>query len=179
MTTSKASDIDSLAAEREDDDREDEVSLSRMSFLDHLDELRRRLLYSIYVLSACCVVTFFYWQALYNYYIGYFHGLGGLLIYCKPMTGFMFSLKISGLAGLIAAAPFIFSQLWLFIAPGLYTREKRVVVPFVGFSSLLFFLGAYFAHRIAFPSMWQFFASYETEGVKFFPTLDETFGFYV
>ena len=97
----------------------------------------------------------------------------------QPMAGFMFSLKISALAALIVAAPFIFSQMWLFVAPGLYAREKRVVVPFVAFSSALFFVGAYFAHTVAFPSMWRFFASYEIGGLKFLPPLDVVFGFYV
>jgi sec-independent protein translocase protein TatC len=178
--TSKASGIDSLVADREGvDDREDEVAQSRMSFLEHLDELRRRLLYSIYVLVACCVVTFLYWQRLFLYYTTYFDGLGGDLMFSKPMAGFMFSLKISGLAGLVIAAPFIFSQAWLFVAPGLYAREKRVVLPFVFFSSLLFFMGAYFAHAVAFPSMWSFFASYEMGGLEFRPMLDESFAFYV
>jgi sec-independent protein translocase protein TatC len=181
---SKASDLDSLASDRDEvDELDDEVSQSRMGFLEHLDELRRRLLYSIYVLTACCVVTFFYWERLYLYYAAYFQEVGGnlnaQLIFNKPMAGFMFSLKISGLAGLIIAAPFIFSQAWLFVAPGLYAREKRVVLPFVFFSSILFFLGAYFAHEVAFPSMWRFFASYAVGGISFFPTIDETFAFYV
>jgi len=167
-----------------DDDFADEVETaeddrSRMSFLDHLDELRRRLLYSIYVVGACCAVSFFYWEQLYRYYIGYFHQYGGTLVFTQPMAAFMFSLKISALAGLIAAAPFVFSQLWLFVAPGLYAKEKRVVVPFVFFSSILFFAGAYFAHTIAYPSMWRFFASYEIEGLTFLPAIDITFSFYV
>ena len=178
----KASDLDSLASDREAiDEQEDEIAQSRMGFLDHLDELRRRLLYSIYVLVACCVVTFYYWQELYSYYAHYFLLLGGnvTLIFNKPMAGFMFSLKLSGLVGLVIAAPFIFAQAWLFVAPGLYRREKRVFLPFVFFSSLLFFLGAYFSHEVAFPSMWRFFASYAVEGISFFPTIDETFGLYV
>jgi sec-independent protein translocase protein TatC len=161
------------------DERDDEVAQSRMSFLDHLDELRRRLLYSIYVLVACCALTFFYWEPLFLYLTNYLTDLGGKLIFSGPMVGFMFSLKISGLAGLILAAPFIFSQAWLFVAPGLYAREKKVVLPFVFFSSLLFFAGAYFAHRIAFPSMWKFFASYQMGGVTFMPMLDDAFAFYV
>jgi sec-independent protein translocase protein TatC len=113
------------------------------------------------------------------------------------MAGFMFSLKLSALAGLFVAAPFIFSQAWLFVAPGLYAREKRVVVPFVLFASLFFFVGSYFAHRVAFPSMWKFFASYEVvpvpsaaagavaslpgdgPGLSYLPDLDVTFSFYV
>jgi sec-independent protein translocase protein TatC len=182
--TTKASDLDALVSDRDEtDEHDDEVAQSRMGFLEHLDELRRRLLYSVYVLTACCVVTFFYWERLYLYYAAYFQEVGGnlnaQLIFNKPMAGFMFSLKISGLAGLVIAAPFIFSQAWLFVAPGLYAREKRVVLPFVFFSSILFFLGAYFAHEVAFPSMWRFFASYAVGGISFFPTIDETFSFYV
>jgi sec-independent protein translocase protein TatC len=152
---------------------------ARMSFLDHLDELRRRILYSLYVLIACCAVTFYFWDPLYTYYVGYFGANGGKLIYTQPMAGFMFSLKISALAGLGIASPFIFGQVWLFVAPGLNAKEKKVVIPFVFFSSIFFFLGAYFAHKVAFPSMWTFFASYQTGGLEFLPNLDTTFSFYV
>jgi sec-independent protein translocase protein TatC len=131
------------------------------------------------VLTACCVVTFFYWEPLFLYYTTYFGALGGQMMFSRPMAGFMFSLKISGLVGLIIAAPFMFSQAWLFVAPGLYAREKKVVLPFVFFSSLLFFTGAYFAHTVGFPSMWRFFASYEMGGLEFRPMLDDTFAFYV
>jgi len=120
-----ASDLDSLAPDRDATDEDDEVAQSRMGFLDHLDELRRRLLYSIYVLVGCCVVSFYYWDQLYRYYAHYFQQLGGnvTLVFNKPMAGFMFSLKLSGLAGLVVAAPFIFAQAWLFIAPGLPERK--------------------------------------------------------
>jgi sec-independent protein translocase protein TatC len=152
---------------------------SRMSFLEHLDELRRRILYSLYALIACCTVTFYFWDTLYAHYVNYFHVLGGSMIYTQPMAGFMFSLKLSALVALIVASPFIFSQLWLFVAPGLYAKEKKIVLPFVGCSTLLFIGGAWFAHRIAFPSMWRFFASYEIPGLTFMPNLDVAFSFYV
>jgi sec-independent protein translocase protein TatC len=166
-----------LAAVVEEENTDDR---SRMSFLEHLDELRRRILYSAYVLAACCAVTLYYWDPLFRYFVTYFGQQGGKLVFNQPMAGFMFSLKISALAGLGMASPFIFTQIWLFVAPGLYAREKRVVIPFAFFSSLFFFAGAYFAHRIAFPSMWAFFASYEVgEALAFMPTLDYTFSFYV
>jgi len=152
---------------------------SRMTFLEHLDELRRRLLYSAYALLAVCVVTFSFWKPMYSYAVAYFSANGGHLIFSQPMGGFMFSLKLSALCGVILASPFLFSQLWLFVAPGLYAKEKKVVVPFVLASSLLFGGGAWFAHQIAFPSMMKFFASYEVEGLQFFPTLEVVFGFYV
>jgi sec-independent protein translocase protein TatC len=165
--------IDSQEQEVVENDR------SRMSFLEHLDELRRRILYSVYALTACFAVTFWYWDRLYAYLANYFRANGGTLIFSQPMAGFMFSLKISALAALLIASPFIFAQIWLFVAPGLYAREKKVVIPFVLFSTILFLAGAAFAHIIAYPMMWKFFASYQIEGIQFFPTIDLTFSFYV
>jgi sec-independent protein translocase protein TatC len=157
-----------------------EADHSRMSFLEHLDELRRRILYSVYAFGACFAVAFWFWDPMYGYLVRHFQAnTNTQLIYNQPMAGFMFSLKITALAALIVASPFIFSQLWLFVAPGLYAREKRVAIPFVFFSSLLFAAGAGFAHFIAFPMMWQFFASYQLYGVKFLPTLDLTLSFYI
>lgn len=152
---------------------------SRMSFLDHLDELRRRLLYSIYAIVACCCVTFFYWRQMFEYLIAYFHRYGGTLIYNAPAAGFMFSLKIALVAALILASPFIFAQVWFFVAPGLYSKEKQLAVPFVVSSTLLFAAGAAFGHFLAYPSMWRFFSSYQMAGLQFFPTIDETFSFYM
>jgi sec-independent protein translocase protein TatC len=152
---------------------------SRMSFLDHLDELRRRILYSLYAVIAACAVTFYFWDQMFLYLAGYFQAHGGELIYTRPMGAFMFSLKVGVLAGLLAASPFVFSQLWLFVAPGLYAREKRVVVPFVFLSSLLFGGGVAFGHLVAFPSMWKFFSSFEgMGGLRFLPTIDDVFAFY-
>lgn len=151
---------------------------SRMSFLDHLDELRRRILFSVYAIVASCAITFYFWNDMFLYLVGYFSVNGGQLIFTRPMGGFMFSLKVGLLSGLLLASPFVFSQLWLFVAPGLYAKEKRVVVPFVFFSSIFFGAGAAFAHIIAFPSMWTFFASYQMGGLEFFPTIDETFSLY-
>jgi sec-independent protein translocase protein TatC len=169
-----------FAADDEFDATDSEVEgQARMSFLEHLDELRRRLIYSLWALAGCFAVTFWFWEPMFRYLTSYFQSNGGSLIYSAPTSGFMFSLKVSGVAALIVAAPFIFCQLWLFVAPGLYKNEKRVVVPFVICSSLLFFAGAAFAHFVAFPMMWQFFASYQIENVKFLATLDDTFAFYV
>jgi sec-independent protein translocase protein TatC len=152
---------------------------SRMSFLDHLDELRRRILYSLYAVIAACAVTFYFWDAMFLYLATYFQAHGGQLIYTRPMSAFMFSLKTGVLAGLLVASPFVFSQLWLFIAPGLYAREKRVVVPFVLLSTLLFGSGVAFGHLVAFPAMWTFFASFDgMGGLKYMPTIDDVFSFY-
>jgi sec-independent protein translocase protein TatC len=165
---------------QEDESEGDERA--RMGFLDHLDELRRRIVYSLYAIIAACALTFYFWDDMFVYLVNYFSQYNATLIYTRPMGAFMFSLKVGVLSGLILASPFVFAQLWLFVAPGLYAREKRVVLPFVFFSSLLFGAGAAFGHFVAFPSMWQFFASYgsiEGASLKFFPTVDDTFSFYV
>src|SRR3990172_8551730 len=173
-------DIGSRALAIEQDLPEETEDRSRMSFLDHLDELRRRLLYSLYAIIACCVVTFYYWNDLFVYLATYFRTYGGTLIYNNPMGAFLFSMKVGALAGLLLASPFVFSQFWLFVAPGLYAKEKRVVIPFVISASMLFAAGAAFAHVVAFPAMWKFFASYnDLGGLQFFPTIDHTFSFYV
>ena len=161
-------------------DSESADERTRMSFLDHLDELRKRILYSLYALIVCCCVTMYFWEPMYIYLNQYFQSQGGQLMFSRPMGAFIFSMKISILAGLLIASPFVFSQIWLFVAPGLYAKEKRMVVPFVLFSSILFGCGAAFAHFIAFPAMWRFFASYDgLGGTKFMPNIDETFTLYV
>ena len=167
---------DTLGVEEESDasDR------TRMSFLDHLDELRKRIVYSLYALIAACIFTFFFWEKMFVFLATYFQQQGGQLIYNRPMGAFMFSMYVCFLSGLIIASPFIFTQVWLFVAPGLYAKEKRLVIPFVGFSTLLFASGAAFAHFVAFPAMWKFFASYQgLGGIQWLQNIDDTFTFYL
>jgi len=169
--------FDALGVDEDTDATEDR---SRMSFLDHLDELRKRIIYSLYGLIASCIVMFFFWEKMFVYLATYFQQQGGQLIYNRPMGAFMFSMYICLLSGLLVASPWIFTQVWLFVAPGLYAKEKRLVVPFVFFSTSLFASGAAFAHYVAFPAMWKFFASYQgLGGIQFLQNIDDTFSFYI
>jgi len=170
--------FDGALGVEEETDASDERT--RMSFLDHLDELRRRIIYSLYALIAACAAAFFVWERMFVFLAQYFQQQGGQLIYNRPMGAFMFSLYICLLAGLLVSSPFIFFQIWLFVAPGLYAKEKKMVIPFVFFSTMLFASGAAFAHFIAFPSMWKFFASYQgLGGIQFLQNIDDTFSFYI
>jgi sec-independent protein translocase protein TatC len=90
----------------------------------------------------------------------------------------MLYIKVGLLSGLFVAMPFILWQLWLFIAPGLYSHEKRFAIPFVLFSSIFFFAGALFCHYIAFPATWRFFLGFESDLVHFMPKLGPTFSLY-
>jgi sec-independent protein translocase protein TatC len=169
---------DGTAADYDDLEEGAREEGARMSFLEHLDEFRRRILYSIYAVVASAVAVFAFIGPLFDYMKNYFIANGGQLIYTHPTEGFMLQLKIGLLAAVLLASPFVFSQLWMFIAPGLYAKEKRVVVPFVVFSTLLFLTGAAFAHFQAFPIMWQFFASFEDELLSFLPTIRQAFSLY-
>ena len=171
------------------DDEENRIALTdpeeleegRMSFLDHLDELRKRLIASVYALLAGCVVAFFFVNRIQAFiFVPLHQALGGEdFIYTKGFEPFMLMMKTGALAGLLIASPFIIWQLWLFIAPGLYANEKRFAIPFVLFSSIFFLLGAAFSHFVAFPWTWAFFKSWETEYVRFLPDISEAFAIYV
>jgi sec-independent protein translocase protein TatC len=87
-------------------------------------------------------------------------------------------ITISLIAGAVIASPFVMYQVWKFIAPGLYSKEKRMAIPFVLFTTGGFLLGAAFNHYVAFPFMMAFFASFNGIDLSFMPRLEDTFGLY-
>ena len=101
-----------------------------MSFLEHLEELRKRIIYAVYGILAGCAVAFFFAQKLTHYLQKYLTQMGGKLIYTEFTGGFFFYFKVGALMGLIIAMPVVLWQLWMFVAPGLYQREKKIVIPF-------------------------------------------------
>jgi sec-independent protein translocase protein TatC len=175
-------------ASRPDDDRQiqltdpDALDDGKMSFLEHLDELRKRLINCVIALVAGCVIAFTFVgriQAFIMVPLLRFMPEGQTFIFTDGFEPFMLVMKIGALGGLMIASPFIIWQLWLFIAPGLYSHEKRFAIPFVVFSTIFFLLGAAFSHYIAFPWTWQFFLSWETPYMKFLPSIKPMFGTYV
>jgi sec-independent protein translocase protein TatC len=161
---------------------DDDGAGARMSFLEHLDELRNRLIHSVAAVLVGCAVSFFFIQRIFEFVFDPLREMlpsNGKFIATEGPEVFMLYLKVAALAGLFVALPYVAWQLWLFIAPGLYTREKKFAIPFVLFSSIFFFAGAFFSHRIAFPWTWRFFLSYESDFVTFMPKLGPTFSLYV
>jgi sec-independent protein translocase protein TatC len=155
-----------------------------MSFLDHLDELRNRLIYSVYALVGGCAVGFFFVQRIQNFiWVPLYRELhavnGAKFMYTQGFEPFMLTMKVGALAGLFVALPFIIWQLWLFIAPGLYSHEKKMAIPFVIFCTTFFLMGAAFSHYVAFPWTWKFFLGWTTEYMEFRPSIGEAFGLYV
>jgi sec-independent protein translocase protein TatC len=170
---------DDAQIERTDAEAEDDAG--RMSFLEHLDELRKRLIYSVYSLLAGCVIAFFFVGQIQDFiFVPLYDMLGGeQFIYTRGFEPFMLTMKTGALAGLMIASPLIIYQLWLFIAPGLYSHEKRFAVPFVLFCTIFFLLGAAFSHWIAFRWTWAFFKSWENPYMKFLPNVGDAFSIYV
>jgi sec-independent protein translocase protein TatC len=132
-------------------------TMPTMGFLDHLEELRRRIVYSI----AAVAVGFFacWWkvEAIYDLMqkpildVLRANGMSDKLVYLNPTEPFNLYLKIAALAGLFVTSPFVLYQVWMFISPGLYRHEKRYVVPFMMSTIALFLTGGFFGYRIVYP----------------------------
>lgn len=162
-----------------DESSEDTDGSSRMSFLEHLEELRKRIIYSVYAILGGCALSFFFATRLTNYLQKYLTQMGGKLIYTEFTGGFFFYFKVGALSGLILAIPVVLWQFWMFIAPGLYQKEKKVVFPFVLSASALFGSGVAFAHFVAIPSMLKFFSGFENDYIQMRVNAGEAFSFYV
>jgi sec-independent protein translocase protein TatC len=175
----------STSSAPDDDDWEDDDSESeqgKMSFLDHLDELRRRIIYSLLALFVGLVISLFFISPIFQFIFQPMQALlppGQTLIYTDPSEAFFLQIKIALMAGLILASPVVASQLWLFIAPGLYAHEKKLAVPFVIMSSTLFVAGAAFAHYLVFPIVWRFFVSFTNDFLTFMPRVEPAFSMYL
>ncbi len=136
----------------DDDPETGEVELGgRMTFLEHLDELRRRILYSIVAVAGTFVVAWVFHTAIFRFLEAPILGVVDKLVVIKPTDPFTIYLKVSFTAAIFLAIPFILFQIWLFVAPGLYRKEKRYVLPFLLSSTVLFVLGGMFAYYIVLP----------------------------
>jgi len=133
---------------------------NEMTFFEHLGELRKRLLFSVlyilvfFLLAWSVVDRIYLWLAR---PILRFLPAGQKLVFTSLAEPFMMYIKVSFIAGLFAASPFIFHQLWLFIAPALFPKERRLVLPFVFFTTLFFLAGGAFGYTLVFPAACRFF----------------------
>ncbi len=122
-----------------------------MTFLEHLDELRRRILYTIIAVGVTFTAAWVFRVAIFSYLERPIRGVVEHLTVLKPTDPFTIYLKVSFTAAIFLAIPFILFQVWLFVAPGLYRKEKRYVLPFLFASTVLFVLGGSFAYYIVLP----------------------------
>jgi len=122
-----------------------------MSFFDHLEELRRRILNSLIAVGIAFAACYYFAADIFFIFKRLIYNAGGKLITISITEGFTTELKMAFMAAIFLASPFILAQVWLFIAPGLYRKERRYIVPFILFSSVLFVLGGLFAYFYALP----------------------------
>jgi sec-independent protein translocase protein TatC len=166
----------------EDPFDKDEFAEGKMSFLEHLEELRKRIVHSVLGIVVGIAASFFFIQQIYDFLTAPAIATlpeGSRLIYTQPTEAFSLYIQISLISGTLIAAPWIMYQVWRFIAPGLYANEKRFVVPFVLFSTVGFVGGAAFNHYIAYPFIMTYFASFNTPNLTYMPQLTYVFGLYV
>ncbi len=164
------------------DDAELDETGGRMSFLEHLDELRKRLLISVGALLGGFLAAFSVISYIFEFIMRPLQEIlpeGGRLVYTEPTEAFFLYIKIAALAGLVLAIPIILYQMWRFVAPGLYAREKKFAIPFVFFATVFFVGGALFSHYMLFPWAWTFLAGFTTDYMEFFPRIQPAFSLYV
>jgi sec-independent protein translocase protein TatC len=160
---------------------DDEEAGGKMSFLEHLDELRKRLVQSCIGIALGVAIGFAFINPVVNFILKPTWSVlpqGSRMIYTQPGEAFGLYVQIGLIVGVILATPWIMYQVWLFIAPGLYANEKKFAIPFVLMSTTGFIGGAAFNHYIVFPFMITFFASFNSADLVFMPRLEDVFDLY-
>jgi sec-independent protein translocase protein TatC len=149
-------------------------AMPAMSFLEHLEELRKRIVYSVIAIAVGFFACWGYAEKI----VGWMqqpimdalkhNGMPQTLVYLNPTDPFNLYLKIGALAGVFVTCPFVLYQVWMFISPGLYRNEKRYVVPFMVSTIALFLSGGYFGYKLVYPAALEFLIGY---GKQFQPMI--------
>lgn len=154
---------------------EREEELKTMGFLDHLEELRSALIWSIVAWLATSIIIWFFSRHVLDFLLKsipveslYFHA---------PTEAFMIRLKLSFILGFLVSFPYILFRIWAFVAPGLFSREKRVVIPLVFPSTILFYVGVVFAYWILIPIVLDFLIKFGTDMLSPLLSVGKYFGF--
>jgi sec-independent protein translocase protein TatC len=160
-----------MPVETDPEQDEQEELHGQMSFLDHLEELRKRIIHSLIAVAVAFAVTWTLRDQLFAIVSRPIRKTGAELIGTTLTAAFNLQLKLAVLAAIFLAAPFILGQVWLFISPGLYKHERRYALPFILSSSILFILGGLFGYFIAFPFAAQFLVEW-TKGIGLVPRIN-------
>ncbi len=152
----------------------------KLPFTSHLEELRRRLIICFAAIGICFVISYIFSKKLFEILMLPLISAmppDGKLIYTGLPEAFFTYLKVALLAGVLLSVPILTYQLWMFIAPGLYDKEKRWVLPIVCLSSLFFMGGALFGYFIVFPFGFKFFMGFASDYIRALPSMREYLGF--
>jgi sec-independent protein translocase protein TatC len=153
---------------------EEELEEGKMPLLDHLIELRTRLLYSIGAWAVMFGPCWYFSKPIYNFLARPLASVisGGRLIYTDLTEAFFTDLRVAFWASFCLAFPMIAFQLWRFVAPGLYRNERRAFLPYLFASPVLFILGGALAYYVIFPIAFRFFASFQETGTAGAPAIE-------
>jgi sec-independent protein translocase protein TatC len=151
-----------------------------MTFLEHLDELRVRLMHILGALVVGTILCWFFHERIFHFLTQPLRNAYPEVkfIFTGPTEAFMMYMKMSFFVGIFVVAPYILYQLWAFIAPGLYAHEKAYAVPFIMMGSFFFILGGMFGHFILFPPTFKFLYEFAGTDMQFLPKVDEYYSFY-
>jgi sec-independent protein translocase protein TatC len=155
-------------------------SAEKQPFLSHLEELRKRLVVCAIGVGAGFVIAYIFSERLFQVLVAPLKAVmpeGDQLIFTNLPEMFFAYIKVAFIAGILAAAPLIFYELWMFIAPGLYQKEKKMAIPFVISSTILFVGGALFGYFVVFPFGFKFFIGFSNDYVKALPSVKQYFSF--
>lgn len=149
----------------------DEVDASSAPLIEHLAELRNRIIWSLLAFTVAMVLCFFVWEPIYDFLTVPLcraldaRGQECALVFLGAQEGFMIAFQISMVAGFVIAFPVISYQMWRFVAPGLYRNERQAFLPFLLASPIMFFLGAGFAYLYVTPMAFTFFLGFQDTGL--------------
>ena len=161
-----------------------EIDDSKAPLLDHLIELRSRLLKCVYALFITGGICFYFSEQLFAILVHplkeAFGDAGGKLVYTKLYEAFFVQIKIAAFGAFCLSFPIIANQLWAFVAPGLYAKEKKALLPFLIATPFLFALGASLAYFVVMPTAFHFFLEFQGDSsglsVEALPSADAYLG---
>ena len=152
----------------------------KLPFTVHLEELRSRLIICFIAIAVGFVASYFFKEQLFEILMRPLKEVmktGDKVIFTGLPEAFFTYLKVSLLSGLMIAIPVILYEFWMFVAPGLYAKEKRLVMPIVILSSFFFLGGALFGYFVVFPYGFEFFLGFSNETIQALPSMREYLGF--
>jgi sec-independent protein translocase protein TatC len=158
----------------------DSAEQTQETFLSHLIELRQRLVWSLLAYAVACVPTLWFSAQLYDLLAAPLMASlpeGSRMIATGVISPFIIPIKIGFFAALVLALPFLLYQAWAFVAPGLYAHEKRLALPLVVSSTLLFLVGMLFCYYFVFGQVFTFIASFAPKSITVAPDIEAYFNF--
>lgn len=158
----------------------EEFESKHQSLFDHLGELRQRLVYSVYILLIATAICYGFSEQIFDFIRAPIQPYlpGGGLIYTGPLDKFMAHIKIAFVCGVIISCPLWLYQVWMFVAPGLYAKEKKYMFGFITAGSGLFLLGAAFSYWVVLPMAFHFLMNFGGSIDKPMISIDQYLGFF-